>query len=148
MTSIITPHLILKKSTKVLLLKRHANLQVFSGYWHLPAGRMENNEDPKSALVREVREELGIDVTLCLESVIPTKVPDYRNPAEVYRDVCMFFSANCYSKEISNIEPHFHTEFGWFDLYSLPQPIVPVVEFGLRCFALKISYCKLNIILE
>lgn len=34
-----------------------------SGKWTLPAGKCDHGEDPRSAIIREVKEETGLDVT-------------------------------------------------------------------------------------
>jgi 8-oxo-dGTP pyrophosphatase MutT (NUDIX family) len=44
---------------KLLYLKRHADKQQ-GNMWGLPAGKIEEGEDPRSAAVREVYEEVGI----------------------------------------------------------------------------------------
>jgi 8-oxo-dGTP pyrophosphatase MutT (NUDIX family) len=33
--------------------------------WELPGGRLEAGEDPAACVAREIREELGLDVTVC-----------------------------------------------------------------------------------
>ena len=45
---------------RVLLIKRVR--QPFQGIWALPGGRIELGESPESAVIREVREETGIEV--------------------------------------------------------------------------------------
>lgn len=46
---------------KILLVKRHPNSS--QGLtWGLPAGKMEKNETPRQAVIREVREEVGLEV--------------------------------------------------------------------------------------
>lgn len=35
---------------------------VYSDCWHIPGGGIEDGEDQKSALIREIREETGIDI--------------------------------------------------------------------------------------
>jgi 8-oxo-dGTP diphosphatase len=144
MSFIITPHLIVKNDNRILLLRRHIDSHIFSGYWHLPTGYVEPNETPASAIVRESEEELGITATVHLETVIVSEVPDYRNPKEIYRDVCFFFSAVKYRGTIENKETRFHSDLDWFDLHSLPNPIVPVVQFGLQCVERKILYEHFN----
>jgi 8-oxo-dGTP diphosphatase len=140
MSFIITPHLILQKNDRILLLRRHVGSHVFGGYWHLPTGVVGANETPISALKRKVQEELGILVTATLQAVIVSEVPDYRNPTETYRDLCFFFLAENYQGAIENKEPQFHSDLKWFDVHSLPDLVVPVVQFGLRCVAQKITY--------
>jgi 8-oxo-dGTP diphosphatase len=46
---------------RVLLTQRQQH-QDFSGYWEFPGGKLEANESPEQALVREVQEELAIQV--------------------------------------------------------------------------------------
>lgn len=43
---------------KVLLTKRSRNPR--KGFWHLPGGRIEFGEQARTALARELKEELGI----------------------------------------------------------------------------------------
>jgi len=45
----------------VLLANRPAG-KAMSGYWEFPGGKIEAGEAPRTALARELREELGIDI--------------------------------------------------------------------------------------
>lgn len=42
------------------LLGQRPTGAVYSGYWEFPGGKVERNETPRSALLRELEEELGI----------------------------------------------------------------------------------------
>ena len=54
---------------RVLLAKRPAG-KAMAGLWEFPGGKLEDSETPEEALVRELREELGIDVeTACLAPI-------------------------------------------------------------------------------
>ena len=46
----------------ILLIKR--DTVPFKGYWALPGGRAEPGENVEQAIVREVKEETGLDVTV------------------------------------------------------------------------------------
>ena len=45
-----------------VLLSKRPNNKHLSGYWEFPGGKVENGEVPESALIREIKEELNIDV--------------------------------------------------------------------------------------
>ncbi len=47
---------------RVLLTQRKAGTHL-EGAWEFPGGKADPGEDPKDAVVRELREELGIEVT-------------------------------------------------------------------------------------
>ena len=46
---------------QVLLAERPPG-KAYAGYWEFPGGKLEAGESPRAALVRELREELGIEV--------------------------------------------------------------------------------------
>jgi 8-oxo-dGTP diphosphatase len=48
---------------RVLLTQRKKGSHL-AGAWEFPGGKVEPDEDPRDALVRELREEIGIDVTV------------------------------------------------------------------------------------
>ncbi|MEK9683021.1 MAG: (deoxy)nucleoside triphosphate pyrophosphohydrolase [Rhodospirillaceae bacterium] len=47
---------------RVLVTKRPEG-KTMSGLWEFPGGKIERGELPEAALIRELKEELGIDVT-------------------------------------------------------------------------------------
>jgi 8-oxo-dGTP diphosphatase len=51
---------------RVLLAQRPPG-KAMAGLWEFPGGKIQEGEAPEAALIRELREELGIDVTaVCL----------------------------------------------------------------------------------
>jgi 8-oxo-dGTP diphosphatase len=49
-------------NNKILLVKRAT--VVFKGYWALPGGRVDAGETVEQAVVRELKEETGLDVNI------------------------------------------------------------------------------------
>jgi 8-oxo-dGTP diphosphatase len=49
---------------KVLIIQRAKDDEIGGGTWELVGGKIEFGEDLETALVREIREEVGLDVTV------------------------------------------------------------------------------------
>jgi len=62
---------IIEKDGAVLIARRKKAGR-FGGVWEFPGGKLEPGESPEECLTRELREELGIDVTVgpCLGSFV------------------------------------------------------------------------------
>ena len=99
---------------KVLLLKRAH--EPFNGYWVLPGGHVERNETVEEAAVREMKEELGIDVDV--EKLIGIFSDPDRDPRGL---VSVAFIVRPRSTNVHlNREA---SEYQWFPLDELPEKI-------------------------
>lgn len=54
-----------------LLVKSTRDFGVYTGCWYPPGGHVEQDEDQKAALIREVREELGMEIRI-IEKIAET----------------------------------------------------------------------------
>jgi 8-oxo-dGTP diphosphatase len=61
-TVIVAAGVVLEKG-RVLLTQRKVGAHL-EGMWEFPGGKVESGEDPRDALVRELREEIGVDVVV------------------------------------------------------------------------------------
>jgi 8-oxo-dGTP diphosphatase len=61
-TVIVSAGVVLEKG-RVLLTQRKVGAHL-EGLWEFPGGKVEPGEDPRDALIRELREELGISVNV------------------------------------------------------------------------------------
>ena len=55
----------------IVLAARRTRPPLLRGKWEFPGGKVEIGENPEDALVRELTEELGVDVALGTELVSP-----------------------------------------------------------------------------
>lgn len=60
---VIVAAAVLVEKQRVLLTQRKKGSHL-AGAWEFPGGKVEPGEDPRDALVRELQEEVGIDVTV------------------------------------------------------------------------------------
>ena len=47
-----------------ILISNRKNRKQFSNYWEFPGGKIENNETPDACLIRELKEEINVDVSM------------------------------------------------------------------------------------
>ncbi len=100
---------------QVLLSVRHApGVSGLDGKWELPGGKIEFGETPEQAIVREIREEIGIDVSpLRLLPHLQTNVWEY--PHAVHQVVLAGY--DCEVKRGN--EPTVSEDVRWFDIGAI-----------------------------
>ncbi len=59
MTVVVAAAIVIERG-RVLLTQRKSGSHL-AGLWEFPGGKVEDGEDPKDALARELREEIGIE---------------------------------------------------------------------------------------
>ncbi len=95
--------------------------------WCLVAGHVENGESATEGMIREAREEIGIDL-----------YPDQIQVVHVMHrktnrlNIDMFFDCTSWGSEIQNLEPEKCEKLEFFPLSSLPSNIVDYNETALR----------------
>ena len=62
-----------------MLLSSRPEGKPYAGYWEFPGGKVEPGESPEAALIRELREELGIEASVGAALIrVPQQYPDKR----------------------------------------------------------------------
>ena len=70
-------YLIVRNNEGKILLQRRQGTNLWAGFLGLPAGHIDSGEDAYEALIRETKEELGINI-LC-DDIVDTFVVCRRN---------------------------------------------------------------------
>ncbi|HOZ25570.1 MAG TPA: NUDIX domain-containing protein, partial [Thermomonas sp.] len=70
---------VLRNTHGHVLLARRTEGRDLAGLWEFPGGKVEAGESPEVALVRELREELGIEATVGASLIrVPQQYPGKR----------------------------------------------------------------------
>jgi 8-oxo-dGTP pyrophosphatase MutT (NUDIX family) len=123
--------LVLREGEVVLLLRRHTG--VYDGRWSLPGGKAEENESPRATALRELKEEVGIEIgDMAFSSVVFIHEPSVEVPGRYFSGWCFAFMIQGKSWKIQNREPHKHARVDFFPLDKLPEPMVPSARVVIR----------------
>lgn len=91
--------------TSYLLVRSKKDFGEFSGCWYPPGGHVEVGEDEKGALIREIKEELGLDVHI-LEKISETS-------GDIADQITSWWNCELISDRIQVNENEI-AEAGWF----------------------------------
>ena len=123
-----------------LLAQRPPN-KIWPGYWEFPGGKIESGETPYHALVRELREELGIDVV----TAYPWLTRVFTYPHATVR--LNFFRVTAWNGELY---PHEGQAFCWQRVTDVAfgvtvSPMLPANAPILRALSLPDVYAISNV---
>ena len=118
---------ILQDSNVLLLLRKRPPE---TGFWSLPGGRVEFMERVEDALVRELKEELGVDVEIdsliCVtDHIIQADNAHWVSPAYLVRSI---------SGVPQNLEPDKTAAIEWFPLSHLPDNLGLAAKAALTAY--------------
>lgn len=116
---IIVGGVLVNKENKALILQRHSNETTYPNMWELPSGRREFFEVTEGALIREMKEEAGVDVKI----IDPISVFDYIiEKTEETRDSVQINFLVCFEKTGQKIVlSSEHQNFAWVNEQMLSQ---------------------------
>ena len=119
-------HIILINDNKILLQKRKGS-KLWPGYYALPAGHIDEGDTQYDALVREAKEELGIEINP--NDIINNYVVLRRNFFEIDGKILepyidYYFEIKKYNGVPKIIEEDKCDELLWADVNNLPEPFI------------------------
>ena len=128
---------VLQRDDASFLLAQRPAGKIWAGYWEFPGGKIELGETAYHALVRELREELGITV----ETAYPWLTRVFTYPHATVR--LNFFRVTAWSGEL---HPHEGQEFSWqYSAQVAVDPILPANAPILRALELPTLYAISNV---
>lgn len=114
---VIVAAAVIRREGRILLTRRPRGTHL-EGLWEFPGGKVEPGEAPTDALVRECREECGVEVRVI--DVLDVTFHPYAN-----KDVLLlFYDCALVSGDVQNlgVADHVWCTPAELDLYELPPP--------------------------
>jgi 8-oxo-dGTP diphosphatase len=114
---------IIKKEDKFLIARKKQG-KPLAGLWEFPGGKMELGETPEESLIRELKEEMN--VTISVGKYLGETIYDYGN-------VVVRLKAYICSLDHGDIKLTDHDEFQWvtleeFEKYNLAPADIPFIN--------------------
>lgn len=119
-------HLLIIKDNKILLQRRNNPNKYAYRKLAMPAGHLEAGENPDEALIREMKEELGID----LKDFELVQVMSLNGDTGVYDSY--FYLCKDYDGEIRNMEPENIETVDWYDMSEPLEDLIPYEKYALE----------------
>ncbi len=133
-------YLLLRDGDNILLLRR-ANTGYMDGRYSVPAGHMDGDELATDAMIREAKEEIGIQ--LSPDALELVHVAHRLSRGEVGQErIDLFFQASSWQGTPSNMEPNKCDDVSWFTLDSLPDGMVPLINQVITDVKQGVSYSE------
>ena len=111
---------------RLVLVKRKRDPE--AGCWGLPGGKVESGERIEVAVSREIKEELGIEISL--ERLIC--ITDNVDVATADRWIAPVLAATLLSGRLEVCEPDALSDVRWFELSDLPSPLTAATRQTLH----------------
>lgn len=125
--------LVVNNKNEILLIRRTDKCQGgMTGVWSRPGGTVEFGETVESAIKREIKEELNIDVELFGPKKYYNDMRE-ENGIKKHWVACGSF-AKIIGGELTNMEPEKHDKVEWFSLDNLPENIVDYTKVSIDEF--------------
>ncbi len=122
----VCAYLILRQENDVLLLLRK-NTGYCDGHYGLVSGHVEEGESATAAMIREAREEAGIELCSSQLKVIHVM---HRKSGRLNLDI--FFECRSWQGTIANQEPEKCAALEFFPLDHLPSNTIPYVAYAIK----------------
>lgn len=130
-------YLILMKDNKILLLRRY-NTGFHDGEYSFPAGHLDGNETLTQTMIREAKEEIGIELNP--EDLKLVHVMHRKEPKE--ERVNFFFRVKKWRGDPKIMEPHKCDDLSWFEIDNLPDNIIPYISQAIDSFLNNVFYSE------
>jgi 8-oxo-dGTP diphosphatase len=132
----VSANLLLMEDKKILLLRRF-NTAWGNGKYTVISGHLDGNETIAEAMVREAKEEAGIEL-----DVANLKVVHAMHRIADIECIDFFLTTTSWQGEPQNAEPDKADDIRWFPLDDLPENILPNIKAAIGYYQNQIPFSE------
>lgn len=136
--ALVAVHLLLIKDDKVLLSRRF-NTGYHDGDYSVPAGHVDEGETATHAMIREAKEEIGIEI---LPQNLVYSTVMHRLSDDKSERIDFFFSCKKWSGKEKICEHDKCDDLKWVFMTKLPENTIEYVNAGIGCYLNNINYTE------
>lgn len=127
------------RDNKVLMILRKNKPD--AGNYNLVGGRMEENETVSMAIIREIKEEVGLDATNANIDVVGSL---HRVCKDGWNSIEYVVAIRNLQGEPVNLEPQVCERLEWIPLDNLPENITPYARCAIENYINGIIFSEVN----
>ena len=131
----VAVHLFLLNGNNILLLKRY-NTGYEDGNYSVIAGHLDGDENVYNAIIREAKEEAGIEIKLKDLKIIQVM---HRKKTNEER-IDYFFTCKKWYGNIINMEPNKCSELKWNSIKRLPVNTIDYIKYAIKYYLKEINF--------
>jgi 8-oxo-dGTP diphosphatase len=131
-------YLMLIKDNKILMHERK-NSGYMDGMLSLVAGHVEDGETYAQAMIREAKEEAGIDLA---KEDLEMRVALHRKTDR--QQIGLYFACKKWQGEPTVMEPDKCGGLFWIDMDNLPDNVIPYIRRAIECYRTGVLYDELG----
>ena len=119
---------VIKDNKEVLLVRK-----IGKNYWERPGGKVDFGEYSRESLIRELKEETGVEIKILYLQGIEEEILSEGNK----HWVAFNYVAEYIGGKAERKEPEAHQEVGWFFLNELPDKISQQTKKAIKKYLSK-----------
>lgn len=136
MRPIICSAAIIRKGDRILIAQRNKDSRLEPLKWEFPGGKIEYAEDPKRCLVREIKEEMDVEIEV--EDIFEVVSHNYRKGGKTYHVLllcylCAYRGGRPRPLDCNDVRWVGKEDIARYDFAAADIPIVSKIEERLWC---------------
>lgn len=142
--------LILNKNNQLLITRRNKHLKTFPHSWVFPGGNVDESESFQNTLIREIKEEVGVDIStevITTHMIYESSYPINLSDGEPYsHHLIIFYLIKINKDDIKvHVQPEEIDAYSWIDSKSLYEVLKlnnGMIEESNRSINIKAFICN------